>query len=106
MREEACVRELCGIVHELETDVYLANPTDILIPGLLVKTQVLIQSKADIITIQPIGKLVHMKQVLLESASDGGLLCVHISILTGSTGERSPTLPLALRPVSQTVTPF
>lgn len=55
-------------------DTDLANTTDVLVPRLLVKTQVLIQSEPHIVSIQTIGELVQVKQVLLEGARDSGLL--------------------------------
>ena len=52
---------------------YLTNPTDVLVPRLLVEAEVLVETKADVVAIQAVGELVEVEEVLLERAGYGGL---------------------------------
>ena len=46
----------------------LSDPSDIFIPISFTETQVLVQPKANVITIQTVGKLFEVKEMLLQRA--------------------------------------
>ena len=52
---------------------YLADATDVLVPGLVIKAEVLVQAEADVVAVETVGELVEVKEILLQSACDGGL---------------------------------
>ena len=53
--------------------MYLANSTNVLVPRLLIETQVLVQTEPDIVAIQTVGELLEVEEVLLERTCDGRL---------------------------------
>lgn len=62
---KAFVRRIMG--------THLSDPADVLISRLLVKSQVFIQAKSDVVPIQPISEYFQVEQVLLKSTRDSRL---------------------------------
>lgn len=89
-------------------ETHLADAADILVPRLLVKSEVLVEAESDVVAVEAVGKLLQVQKVLLEGACDRGL--ERNGMLTMSwaddDNEIARTFPLALRPVNQIVTPF
>lgn len=66
-RGEGNARRVC------EEFRYLADSPNILVPRFLVKSQIFVQTKPNIVAVKAVSELVQMQKVLLESAGDGGL---------------------------------
>lgn len=89
----------------------LADAADVLVARALVEAEVLVQPEAHVVTVEAVAEAVLVQQVLLERARDGGLRAARSGLGTARDGPRRRegtrhTFPLALRPVSQMVTPF
>lgn len=54
-------------------DPHLSYPPDVLVPVLLRKAQVLVQSESHIVTVEAIGGETEMEQVLLKRSGNGRL---------------------------------
>ena len=57
----------------MPTPTHLADSPNILVPRFLVKSQIFVQTKPNIVAVKAVSELVQMQKVLLESAGDGGL---------------------------------
>jgi len=49
---------------------YLAYSADILVPGFLVETKVLVKAKSNVVTVQPIDEFAQVQEVLFQGASN------------------------------------
>ena len=49
---------------------YLTNPTDVLVPRLFVESEIFVEAEADVITVETIGELFEMQEMLFESTCD------------------------------------
>lgn len=84
---------------------HLADSPDVLISRFLVEAEILVEAETNVVTIQTVDKLLEMQQMLLQGTSDGRLVFeALIRVLCAML--RRLTLPLALSPVNQMVTPF
>ena len=61
----ACLR------HRIDHSTYLRYPSDVLIAVLLCEAQVLVQSKANIVAVETVGRETEVQKVLLKSSRDG-----------------------------------
>ena len=85
---------------------YLSDPPDVFDPGFLVEAEILVQPEANVVPVETVGKFTLVQKMLLESTCDGRLSIRTEQRLSRRGDEAALTFPLALRPVSQMVTPF
>ena len=57
----------------MKMETCLANPTNVLVPRLLIKAQVFVQAKADVVAVQTVGELLQVKEVLLKRTRNSRL---------------------------------
>lgn len=57
----------------MDVFLYLSDPPDVFVAGFLVEAEVLVQSEADVVPVEAVGKLVLVQEMVLESTCDSGL---------------------------------
>jgi hypothetical protein len=70
LRAQASKLRNVSYLHNL---TYLSYPPDVLIPGLLVEAEVLVQTKAHIVAIETVCGVSKVQKMLLERGCDRGL---------------------------------
>ena len=58
---------------QVQLGTYLANTANVLVARLLIEAEVLIETEANVVTIEAVGELLEVKQMLLKRTSDGRL---------------------------------
>jgi hypothetical protein len=59
--------------YQIDHNTYLRYPPDVLIAVFLCEAQVLVQSKANIVAVETVGREAEVQKVLLKSSRDGRL---------------------------------
>lgn len=54
-------------------ETYLCDTADVLVTALLVKAKVLVETEADVVTVETVGSKTLLEKVLLESSGNGRL---------------------------------
>lgn len=52
---------------------HLADAADVLVAGLVVKAEILVQAEPDVVAVETVAEFVQVQQVLLKRARDGRL---------------------------------
>ena len=58
---------------QVQLGTNLANTANVLVARLLIEAEVLIETEANVVTIEAVGELLEVKQMLLKRTSDGRL---------------------------------
>lgn len=69
---------------------YLSNSSDVFDSGFVVEAKVLVQSEANVIPIEAVGKFLFVQKMLFESTGDGGLRYAEAQIGLMNGGRRRP----------------